>query len=106
MHFRSAMTVLNKILEDNRHKQEMDKMEQEMKLELTKHKEELNAKLEEAMEKELEVNGTLHSQIHVTPSKRYLSIYSRVPLSKYSLNQPSSYSYLPYIPEFRSLNTP
>ncbi|XP_072025229.1 uncharacterized protein [Amphiura filiformis] len=50
----SALTVLNKILEDNRHKQEMDKMEQEMKLEMAKQKEELNSQLGEAMEKELQ----------------------------------------------------
>ena len=64
MHLRSALSVLNKILEDNRHKQEMDKMEQEMKLELTKQKEELNAQLEEAMEKELEVSGSAKSILH------------------------------------------
>lgn len=48
---------MTKILESNRQKQALRQLEQEMKVETMKQKEELNDQLEDALEQELKVSG-------------------------------------------------
>nr|XP_054766231.1 trichohyalin-like [Lytechinus pictus] len=58
-----ALQMMTKILESNRQKQALRQLEQEMKVETLKQKEELNEQLEDALEQELQGVGFLDFKI-------------------------------------------